>query len=131
MALKEGSDEGVNIKIKLPVHGTDTFVEILHQTELKDLTRSSELNWVLGAKSLKFLKISIDNRQEENMYQITRYKESSEWSANNSAAETSYNDAETSHEWRYASPEDSATEESDSCSATKESDSYSEDDDSE
>lgn len=115
VARQEGSDEGVSIKIKLPVHGTDTFVEILLQTELKDLTCGSNLNWVLGAKSLKFLKISIDNRREENMYQITRYKESSEWSAKNSAAETS-------HEWHYASPEDSATEESDS---------YSEDDDSE
>lgn len=131
VARQEGSDEGVSIKIKLPVHGTDTFVEILLQTRLKDLTCGSNLNWVLGAKSLKFLKISIDNRREENMYQRTRYKESSEWSAKNSAAETSYNDAETSHEWHYASPEDSATEESDSYSAREESDSYSEDDDSE
>ncbi|CCI43912.1 unnamed protein product [Albugo candida] len=113
-ALQKGSNPDIKIKVKIPDSATNSFVEKSLQIGLKDLKSRTASYFVLGAESLRMFRISIDNREGEHMYQITPYEENSEWSAQNSAVETSSTDEEMPITLPNASREDSASKVGDS-----------------
>lgn len=87
----------VEMKIKIPGNfDTNGFSQLFRLPIVRKGTPiyhcSKTTKWVLGAVILRMFKISIDTTGRKKLYQITRYKNSNEWSGakfEDSAAETS------------------------------------------